>query len=188
MSNQENRPGQAAGLRIRAEAVAAMSPEDLESMTPGKVQKIIHELSVHQIELEMQNEELRRAQVELDTAMARYFDLYNQAPAGYFTINEQGLILEANLTATVLLGTTREKMDNQPFSRFILKDDQDICYLYRKQLFKNGEPQTCELRLVKEDGTIFWVNLATVRALEADGSTVCRVVLSDIAEMKQAEA
>ena len=188
MSNQENRPGQAAGLRIRAEAVAAMSPEDLESMTPGKVQKIIHELSVHQIELEMQNEELRRAQVELDTAMARYFDLYNQAPAGYFTINEQGLILEANLTATVLLGTTRERMDNQPFSRFIFKEDQDIYYLHRKQLFKNDEPQTCELRLVKEDSTIFWGNLAAVRVQETDGSALCRVVLSDITELKQAEA
>ena len=188
MSNQENRPGQAAGLRIRAEAVAAMSPEDLESMTPGKVQKIIHELSVHQIELEMQNEELRRAQVELDTAMARYFDLYNQAPAGYFTINEQGLILEANLTATVLLGTTRERMDNQPFSRFIFKEDQDIYYLHRKQLFKNDEPQTCELRLVKEDSTIFWGNLAAVRVQETDGSALCRAVLSDITELKQAEA
>ena len=93
---------------------------------------MLHELRVHQIELEMQNEELRRAQAELDAARARYFDLYDLAPVGYCTLSEQGLILEANLTAATLLGVARGALVKQPFTRFILKEDQDIYYLHRK--------------------------------------------------------
>ncbi len=102
---------------------------------------------MHQIELEMQNEELRRPQAELDAARARYFDLYDLAPVGYCTLSEKGLILEANLTAATLLGVARGALVKQPISRFILKEDQDIYYLHRKQLFETGEPQTCELRI-----------------------------------------
>jgi PAS domain-containing protein len=90
---------------------------------------------VHQIELELQNEELRRAQAELDIARARYFDLYDLAPVGYCTISEQGLILEANLTVAALLGVARSELVKQPISRFILKKDEDIYYLHRKHPF-----------------------------------------------------
>jgi CheY-like chemotaxis protein len=79
----------------------------------------------------MQNEELRRAQAELDDARARYFDLYDLAPVGYCTLSEQGLILETNLTAVILLGVPRGALVKQPISRFILKEDHDIYYLHR---------------------------------------------------------
>ena len=99
---------------------------------------MLHELRVHQIELEMQNEELRRTQAELEASRARYFDLYDLAPVGYFTLSEKGLILEANLTAATLLGVARGDLVKQPLPRFILPEDQDIYYLHRKQLLKRA--------------------------------------------------
>jgi PAS domain S-box-containing protein len=150
---------------------------------------LLHELQVHQVELEMQNEELRRTQVQLDTAQADYFDLYNLAPVGYCTLSEQGLILQANLTAATLLGTTRDALVLQPISRFILKEDQDIYYLFRKRLVESDESLSCELRMVKNDGTQLWVRLAATAASDASGSRqlvggapVLRIVLSDITE------
>ena len=82
----------------------------------------------------------------------------------------------------------RGALVKQPFTRFILKEDQDIYYLHRKQLFETGDPQACELRMVKQDGTPFWAHLEATAAQDADGAPVCRIVLSDITERKQAEA
>jgi PAS domain S-box-containing protein len=191
VTSMDDRPEQAAELRRRAEEMsgetAAQSPENLEALSPEETQQTIHELRVHQIELEMQNEELRRAQTELDAARARYFDLYDLAPVSYCTISEKGLILESNLTAATLLGVARGALVKQPFSRFILKEDQDIYYLHRKQLFETGEPQEFELRMVKIDGTAFWGLLKATAAQDGDGAPVCRLVLSDITVRKQAE-
>jgi PAS domain S-box-containing protein len=213
----ESATPQGTALRRRAEEIArkqaAQSPraetgttssENPEALSPEKTRKTLHELRVHQIELEMQNEELRRAQVELDAARSRYFGLYDLAPVGYCTISEQGLILEANLTAASLLGVPRGELVKQPINRFILKEDHDIYYLHRKQLFEAGELQAYDLRMVTKDGTAFWARLDTAAAqdpltssaLDADGaspfgepqgSPVCRVALSDITELKEVE-
>ena len=99
-------------------------------------QRLLHELEVHQIELELQNEELRHAQAEIETSKARYFDLYDFAPIGYFTLSEKGLIIEANLTACSLLGVARNKLLNFPLSRFILADDASIYHLHLNKLFE----------------------------------------------------
>ncbi|HAY27269.1 MAG TPA: hybrid sensor histidine kinase/response regulator, partial [Candidatus Accumulibacter sp.] len=149
---------------------------------------MLHELRVHQIELEMQNEELRQAQVVLDTTRARYFDLYDLAPVGYCTLSEAGLILQSNLTAAALLGLPRGALESQAISRFILKADQDIYYLHRKQVFATGDSRVCELRMVRADGTTFWAHLASAVAQEPGGTAVLRVVLSDVSERKLAEA
>jgi PAS domain S-box-containing protein len=108
-------------------------------MTPEETSRMIHELQLHQIELEMQNDELRRVQVELNIAKERYFDLYDLAPIGYCTISEQGLFLEANLTASILLGINRGELIGQGIFQFIHQDDQGIYYLHRKQLIEKGE-------------------------------------------------
>jgi PAS domain S-box-containing protein len=181
----------AVALRRRAERIAWEKafriPENMESLSIEAARPMLHELRVHQIELEMQNEELRRAQAELDAARARYFNLYDMAPMGYCTLSEQGLILEANLTAATLLGVARGALVKQPLTRFILPEDQDIYYRHHKQLFESGEPQACELRIVKMDGTAFWVHLAATAAQDAGGTPVCRTVMSDITERKRAE-
>ncbi len=133
------------------------------------------------------NEELRTAQARIETWRARYLDLYDLAPVGFCTVSEKGLILEVNLTAATLLGTARGALVKQEISRFILKDDQDIYDLYRKKLFEAGEPQECELRLVKPDGTLIWAHLTATAAQAEDGTPLCRVVLIDITERKRAE-
>jgi len=178
-------------LRQRAEEVfrgkAAGRKENVEALSPDEVRQMLHELRVHQIELEMQNEELRRAHEELEAARARYFDLYDLAPVGYFILNEQGLILEINLTTATLLGVARSALVKQPLTRFILPEDQDIFYRHRKLLFETGAPQVCELRLVKKDDAPFWVRIDATAAQDANGAPVCRATLIDITERKRAE-
>ena len=177
-------------LRQRAEEMtrgAVQLPEDMGAMSPEEAQRTLHELRVHQIELEMQNEELRQAQAELDAVRARYFDLYDLAPVGYCTISEKGLILETNLTAANLLRMARSALTKKPISRFIFREDQDIYYLNRKLLFETGVPQAFDVRMVRMDGAVFWAHIVATTALETEGTPVCRVALSDITERKQSQ-
>ena len=178
-------------LRQRAEALAAERagemPESLEELSPEAARRALHELRVHQIELEMQNEELRRTQEELEVSRERYFDLYDLAPVGYLTLNEQGLILETNLTAAKLLGVARGALVKQPLSRFILPGDQDIHYQRRKALLETGVPQSWELRLLRKDAAPFWARVEATTAQDAGGLSAWRAVVSDINERKRAE-
>jgi two-component system, cell cycle sensor histidine kinase and response regulator CckA len=183
-------------LRRQAEEKADKMAENLEVLSPAEIRKTLHELQVHQIELEIQNEELRVAQAELDALRVRYFDLYDLAPVGYCTLNQQMLILEANLTAATLLGKDRGTLVRKPITRFIHKDDQDIYYLHSKRLLEtdsassgeSGELWTCELRMVKMNGTPFWVRLEAVAAIDTDGAPVSRLLISDITDKKRIEA
>ena len=175
-------------LRKRAEeesrATEATAPETLSL---DEARHLLHELRVHQIELEMQNQELRRAQEALGASRTRYFELYDLAPVGYLTLSEKGLILEANLTAAGLLGEARSALVKQPLTRFILSEDQDIYYGHRKQLVETGAPQACEIRVLRGEAVPFWARIEATSALDADGSPTCRVVMSDIGKWKRAE-
>lgn len=156
-------------------------------MSDKETRLVLHELDVHQIELEMQNEELRMAQSELDEVRARYFDLYDLAPVAYCTISYNGLIIEANLTADTLLGVARSTLNKNLISQFIINEDQDIYYLHHRQLFESGDRQECELRMIKKDGSVFWAHLTATRAQDEDGTPVCRIVINDITERKNTE-
>jgi len=178
-------------MRRRAEAVVRqklrLSPETTAEVSHEAMQHTLHQLQVHQIELEMQNEELRLTQLQLDTERARYFDLYDLAPVGYCTVSEQGLILEANIMAAKLLGMSRHDLVQQRVSRFIVKAHQDRFYLQRQQLIESGEPQSCELQMLKPDGTQFWTHLTATIETRSDEVIVLRMVISDITERKLAE-
>ena len=182
---------QAIELRKQAEKIATEkaihSPDTIAALSTTEIQKLLHELQVHQIELEMQNDELRRTQKELDATRDRYFNLYDLAPTGYLTLSEKGIILETNITAATLLEAAKGAMVKQPLSNFILKEDQDIYYLFRKQLLEIGGTQSCELRMVKKDGSDFWMNLTATAAQDADVATVCRIAMTDITDRKRAE-
>ena len=133
----DNAPSAAASqvLRQQAEArlltTSALATENIDNLSLDAVRRMLHELRVHQIELEMQNEELRVSQLALDTARARYFELYDLAPVGYCTVSEQGLMTQANLTMASLLGMSRGALVKQPVTRFIHRDDEDTYYLHR---------------------------------------------------------
>ncbi len=156
--------------------------------SPQDTQALIHELRVHQVELKTQNEELRRIQRELEEARDRYTHLYDFAPVGYLTVGEKGIIAEANLTATMLLGLERANLVGSPFSRFVHDEDQDIFYLSRRQLLDTEQPQTCRLRMKKKNNNVF---LASLESIVVEGRSALpkqiRLVISDISEQKNLE-
>jgi len=198
MVNTDDDSKRVGALRQRAEEMARAKECQLSKDRGGSIeeaQATIHELRVHQIELEMQNEELRRTQSELDLAKARYFDLYDLAPVGYCTVSMDGRILESNLTAVKLLGIDRKALLNLPITGFILQEDQDIYYLHRRELIEKGEHRACELRMMTKDGKAFWANLVATLGQgslgsggsESGDSPIIRLTISDITNRKRAE-
>ncbi|MDW7709655.1 MAG: histidine kinase [Deferrisomatales bacterium] len=191
MKSEGVRPDGFTALRRRAEARArkgaAQPPENVAALSPEEARRTLHELRVHQIELEMQNEELRRTQAELELARARYFDLYDRAPVAYCTLTEWGIIREVNLTAATLLGVTAGALVGQPITRFILGEDQGSFVDLRERLFATGDPQECELRMLSRAGDAFWAHLGATAARDAEGALACRVVLSDVSGRKKGE-
>ncbi len=156
---------------------------------------LLDDLRTNKIELEMQNQELRRTQGELLAARARYFDLYDLAPVGYCTISVDDLILETNLTAASLLDATRGAMVNTPFHRFVHPQYQPAYFLYRRQLFETGQPRTLDIKMQRQDGSHFWGHLEAIVTkeplayLKQDSAepVAALVVISDISARKLAE-
>ena len=182
---------QAASLRERAEKFLRepidSTLENPDAMSPETLRTTLHELRVHQIELEMQNEELRRAQTELDASRTLYFNLYDLAPLGYCTVSDNGLIVRANLMAATLLGTERSGLIGKRFSSFIKKNDGDVFYLLQKRLVETGEPQVWEMRIVRPDGVMLWLRMDVTTTQADDGLPLFQVVLIDITRRKQSE-
>ena len=133
--------------------------EELSSLSPEAKDNLIHELQVHQIELKMQNDELRRIQVKLEKTRDKYSHLYDFSPVGYVTLTEKGIIEEANLSVSSLIGVDRSALIGKPFTGCVLRGDQDIFYKLRHRLLETEKSQTCELRLVKKNGDEFFANL-----------------------------
>ena len=191
MAGRSKKNDKAGDLRRQAEKIAREKapdiPEDLQALSSEAARKLLHELRLHQIELEMQNEELRTAQEKLEESRAQYFELYDVAPVGYFSISDKGIILEANLTGANLLGAAPRDLRARQFSSFIFKVDQDVYYLHRKQLFKTRAPQVSEIRMVR-DGAMFWARLeATLAQDSKSGKPVYLVTMSDVTDRKLAE-
>ncbi|MBU1053119.1 MAG: PAS domain S-box protein [Proteobacteria bacterium] len=171
-------------LRSRAEAVYTQRSKSDKELYDKDVNVLIHELEVHQIELEMQNEELLKTQVELNVSLDRYFELYDLAPVGYFTLDGQNRIIQANLTIAELLGVTRSMLIGVHFSQFVLPESQDNYYLYLKKVVNTGQEQSCELRL-KNNGHGLFAHIHMVPVLD-NHKMVCelRVVVTDLSALK----
>ena len=142
-------------LRRRAEDIAKdkQQAENLLDFPVEDTARILHELRVQQIELEIQNEELRRSQKDLEVSRAHYYELYNFAPVGYLTISDKGLVTKANLAFSAMVSVTMKALIKRPFSQFVFREDQDSYYFWRKALLETAVTQVCELRLMKSDGT-----------------------------------
>ena len=179
----------AAALRHKAEQIAGerQAPQLIaESLSPDETLRLIHDLRVHQIQLEMQNDELRRIQAELEASHARYFDLFDLAPVGYLILNTLGIILEANLTAATLLGVNRGQLIGYSFRRFITEKYQDIYYFHVNELNETDTSQSFDLELSSKKRA-FWVQLQISTGFNSKGERVLRYVFNDITARKQAE-
>ncbi len=146
-------------------------------------------LNQQQLELQMQNDALRRTERVLRESREQYVDIYDNAPVGYLTIEiETNLILLANLTVFAMLGVGKDNFVKQKITSFILPEDQDIYYLLCREFINYAKPRDCELRMLRLDETQFWVNLSSSAMVDDSGRQIALVTLSDITERKQAEA
>ncbi|SPF39235.1 hypothetical protein SBDP1_230025 [Syntrophobacter sp. SbD1] len=173
-------------LRRRAEDSLKSEPDRPDDTRLEEANSLIHELRVHQLELEMQNEELRTAQEDLEISRSRYADLYDFAPVGYLTFDPEGLIVEANLSAAKQLGKERARILKKPFFLYVLAKDRDAFHLHLAKVFKTGERQTCEVRLAPGNGKEFYARLDSILIEDASGS-FARTSISDISYSKRAE-
>ena len=188
MAKTPDRSTKGTGLRRQAEELLLATRRDVAAMPVKDVQQLVHELQVHQIELEMQNDELRRAQMELEVARDRYVDLYDFSPAGHLTLDRDGTIAEANLRAGTLLGIDRKELIGHSFAHFVASDDQDIFHRHCQEVLKTGTRQSCEVHLRNKAGASCCVYLESLAVHEEPGCiTHWRTALLDITERKRAE-
>ncbi len=155
-------------------------------MRTKDVQALVHELSVHQMELEIQNEELRQAQVELANSRDRLSDLYDFAPVGYLTLDRGGNIREANLTAAKILRTDRKRLMARPLTGFMTATAADLLYLHLMRVFESECKDVCQLQLCGPDELPCHVRLESVKAGMQDPPE-CRTIVSDVTELVQAQ-
>ena len=171
-------------LRQRAEEIACKNKASvLASPSLEEIQRLYHELQVHQVELEMQNAELRRTQHELESSRERYFDLFQLAPVGYLTLNEYEVIIETNLTVATLLGVERGTLLKKPFNSFILPEFQDTWYLRHNKYSESNDNRIMEIMMIRAGAFPFWAYLKEVPLDNGE----CRLILMDISIRKHLE-
>jgi PAS domain S-box-containing protein len=186
-------------LRTEAETKIAREPIALVNPQPGEelLHKLLHELQVHQVELNMQNEELRQAQLAMEESRDRYVDLYDFAPIGYITLSREGMISELNLTAADMLGIVRKQLVSRRFSQFVANEHRERWDKYFVGVLRHGQRQRCEVSLLRGDGSSFIAQMDSVNYGEPENSSqpetksgrvsVVRIALSDISERMQSE-
>ena len=175
-------------LRKRAEeALQERRLDNLESteLSKEEMHRLIHEIQVHQIELEMQNDELRRQQNEIEESRNKYSHLYDFAPVGYFTVKKQGMIEQVNLTGAALLGIERQFLIGKPLTRFIASKDQDTFYFHHLQVLKKDGNHSCEIEMMKYDKTPFYAQLKSIAVRsENENAAKLRTAITDITDRK----
>ena len=171
-------------LRQRAEAAMRLTPRDLAMMSVQDIQRLVYELQVHQMELEIQNEELRQAQLEVE----RILDLYNSAPIGYLTADDRGVIVEANQTVATLLGVSKTALQVQPLAGFMTSHDADELHRHYQHVLSTNTQQMCELHLQSQSGPPRDIRLESICVRMAQRHIPqFRTALVDITEHKHAE-
>jgi PAS domain S-box-containing protein len=189
MNRMSNTPAEADELRRRAEARLRKHRTGTSSpRTEADTKRLVHELQVHQIELEMQNAELQAARDQLEVALEKYTDLYDFAPVGYFSIDDQGFILEMNLAGAALLGVERSRLVNRRLQSFVAPPSRPILLAFLERVFAGPGKQICEVSLLNGGGAPFWADVQATSAVFLRGARKwCRVAVSDITALKRAE-
>jgi diguanylate cyclase (GGDEF)-like protein/PAS domain S-box-containing protein len=175
-------------LPLRAKAETKLAHVTRPDAPGSAAEELLHELQVHQIELELQNEELQHAQLALEESRDRYLDLYEFAPVGYFTLTDKALISEVNLAGAKLLGEERKSMLQRRFARFVTREDSDRYHQLIGSVLRHGERETCDLALRRSDGAVIQVQLDCVCLSGGGKPRTLRLALTDITERKRAEA
>ena len=187
MKKNPNQPAGAAKLRRRAEQRLQTRQQTPQSAirNPQSTPRLIHELEVHQIELEMQNEELQRARARAEALLAQYTDLYEFAPTGYFNLARDGTILAVNLTGARLLGLERAQLLKRRFTSLVSKADQPVFNAFLAKTFAGRDREGCEVALLRAETAPLFVH---VEAVVSEGWRECRVAVLDVTRHHQAEA
>ena len=159
---------------------------------PGRTfpddQALIHELQVHQIELEMQNEELKRARDETEKLQVKYEELYDFAPVGYFTVDQDGTICEANLTGCRLLGHERQDVIGRRFQAFLPAKSIPVFTTFCRNILETGGKQADELFLPRDGDTRIYVQISGIELRNGtEEPSRIRMAVSDITERKRLE-
>lgn len=170
-------------IRKKAEKALLTQSQRVKELSGFDTQYLVTELGTHQIELEMQNDELRRIQLELETSLSRYKELYDFAPVGYFTFDQKGLIRDVNLTGASMIGVERGFLIGKHFNQFVDNSDQDAFYLHLKSVLNLREKETLEIKVKRPDSSLIYAQMESSRT----GSDYCRSILSDITKRKLAE-
>ncbi len=175
-------------LRRRAEECLTMSVGDIASLPAADVGRLLHELQIHQIELDMQNDELLNTQAELETSKEKYIDLYDFAPVGYLTLDPSGIVLAANLSVAKLLNNYRNDIISKKLSYFVHSFDQDAFLRHIRDVFSTTHKHSCEISLRTDNDMPLYVRLESV-AIEDENKIrcSCRTILIDITKGKQAQ-
>ncbi|OGU02626.1 MAG: hypothetical protein A2X82_13590 [Geobacteraceae bacterium GWC2_55_20] len=186
MANQrDNKKSEAANLRLQAEdKLIEKKSEQSYAHTEAGTQKLIHELDVHRIELEMQNAELCQARDEVETSLEKYTDLYDFSPTGYFTLDCEGIVRSVNLTGCVFLGVERTRVIGQPFALFVDEVCRPLFSDFCGRLFSTRDKVSCELILTSQKKATLYVQLI---AIASGSGQECRVAVIDITRSKRAE-
>ncbi|HEX7468484.1 MAG TPA: PAS domain S-box protein [Methanobacterium sp.] len=175
-------------LRKKAEEILDNRLDRIKKISADDTE-IIHELRVHQTELEIQNEELRKSQRKLEDSQRKYFDLYNFAPNGYFTLDKDGIILDVNLAGAALLGVGRTDLYNTAFIRYIPQDYRNHFHHHLQEFERNIDfKNTTELKLLKRDNGPFYAHLESTSIPDRDGNfKEFRIAVTDITPIKNTE-
>jgi len=173
--------------QLRAQAEKRLTHVTEKVWAPRPSEELLHELHVHEIELQMQSETLRQAQVDLEASYDRYVNLYDFAPVGYLTLTSEDLISEVNLTGAALLGVKRKELLFHRFAHFVAEDYNDSWYLFLGNFLQSDKRQSCELVLKHINGQRFHAHLDCLRIKADNGGYSMRIAFTDISERKQAE-
>lgn len=188
VTGEEGKVGSLDELRKVAEAQLAQQTEEAEDLSKIEANDLIYELRTQQIELELQNEELRRTHLDLIDSQRRYSDLYDFAPVGYVTLSVKGVIVEANLTLARMLAVERRNMVTEPLSAYIHEEDQDIYYHHRRILLDTKMRQSCKVRVIRKDSEPLWVEMETLfLGADEENDDRLQMVIIDITERRALE-
>jgi len=173
---------------LRRQAATSGSKDAVgRSRIPSDQDALVHDLQVHQIELEMQNEELFNTQELLNESLEKYADLYNFAPVGYITMGRDGLIQETNLTFSRQLDRDRTCLINTLLGGYVAAEDRAGLRSHLHEVFTTHQQQTCELRFIKPNSQKFYLQLDSILAHNGDGTELCRTSVTDISVRRDVE-